>query len=117
MQEKKIRLIIMNAVVIFTALAIYFVVFLNLKIGVNHEIMFSTVDSKSYLDVANALKEGFLHSYTIKRPILYPLVLLVTLNTFGIFGLWLLQVFLWISTLLLIFWTIFRITKNYFLAY
>lgn len=97
-------------------LLIYFIVFLNLKTGVNESIMFSTPDSKDYLEVGNWIFENIETEQTINNPVLYPFILLLILKISGVFGVWFMQFLFWMMSVNFLFLAIKRLT-NKFLAY
>lgn len=106
--RRNIELIILTGI----GMVVYIFVFLNLNIDVSNEIAYSTVDSKSYLDVANWLENGVDTEQVSKRPLLYPIILLVATKIGGVYGIWLLQVLFWFFSLNFIFLAIKSLTKS-----
>lgn len=98
-------------------ITIYMIIFFNLKIGVNEFIMFSTPDSLTYLDVTNWIAGADANYGLSVRPILYPLILLVTTKIAGVYGIWMMQLLMWLATLILIFITVRKATNNIFFAF
>jgi hypothetical protein len=113
LKRKNIELIILTII----GIVVYTFVFLNLNIDVSNEIAFSTVDSKSYLDVANWLENGVDSDQVSKRPVLYPIILLVSTKIGGVYGIWIFQVIFWLFSLNFIFLTIQQLTKSSITAY
>src|SRR5258708_7439540 len=114
LKAKTADLIFLNLIIII----IYFIVFANLKTGVNENIMFSTPDSKSYLHVANYFINGIeTDNAVLIRPFLYPLIILVSFKTFGAYGLWVVQLLFWIVSINLLFLSLKKITGNRFISY
>lgn len=91
-------------------LLIYFIVFLNLKTGVNESIMFSTPDSKDYLEVGNWIFDNSDTEQTINSPILYPFILKLSLKISGVNGVWFMQFLFWMMSVNFLFLAIKRLT-------
>jgi hypothetical protein len=64
----------------------------------SEEVMFFSADSKGYLEVSNWIFSGEETNYLIKRPLLYPLVVGLPHQLFGIYGIWGIQALCWLST-------------------
>jgi len=95
-------------------LLIYFIVFLNLNTGVNETVMFSTPDSKDYLDVGNWIFDNSDTEQTINNPVLYPFILKLMLKFSGVYGVWFLQFIFWLLSVNLLFSAIKRLTNKLF---
>lgn len=108
LKNRNLELLLLNGI----GIVVYTVVFFNLNIDVSNEIMFSTVDSKSYLDVANWLENGVDTEQVSKRPILYPVILLVATKIGGVNGIWMLQVLFWLFSVNFIFLAIKNLTQS-----
>lgn len=80
------------------------------------ELLFSTPDSITYLDVANWISHGTPTESTSVRPILYPLFLSIFLKLTGNMGIIIIQSALWLLTVNLVFSSIKRLTKNILFA-
>ena len=109
---KSVRSYSAEIIISLVGLAIYMIVFFNLEIGVNESIMFSTPDSITYLDVTNWIAGGDVNYGLSIRPILYPLILLFTTKIAGVYGIWVLQLLMWITTLNLIFISVRKATNS-----
>lgn len=99
------------------ALVVYILVFTNLKIGVSDKILFSTPDSKTYLDVALWLKDGIDSGSISTRPVLYPVILLVSMKLGGGYGIWFIQLLFWFLTVNFTFLSVKRLTGKSIYAY
>ncbi|MDF2437953.1 MAG: hypothetical protein K0Q95_2329 [Bacteroidota bacterium] len=108
------ELIILNA----AAILIYFIVLLNLNIGINNEIFFSTPDALTFRDVSNFLlnDQPADHSVLI-RPFFYPLLITLFYKPFGVFGLWSVHFVFWIASLNLLFLSIRKTTGSRILSF
>ena len=93
-------------------IAWYFYVFSHLKTGISSEIMYSSSDAKSYMDVANWMASGVDSPFVEHRPVLFPLILLFLSKLGGVFLIWFFQFVLWIVSINLIFASIKRVTSN-----
>ncbi|HNW99163.1 MAG TPA: hypothetical protein PKK00_12205 [Bacteroidales bacterium] len=73
--------------------------------------LFNTVDSNDYLLYSKWITgEGdYCSPY---RTFFYPLIMMMSMKTAGLVGLWAMQFFFWLAACNLIFFTIFNITKN-----
>jgi len=96
---------------------VYIVIFLNLKITVSNEIAFSTPDALTYMNVMNWVAHGVDSESVSIRPILFPLMLLVSIRLGGVYGIWIIQVIFWFLTINFTFLSVRRLTKSYLLAY
>lgn len=92
-------------------IAYYFFVFSQLNIGLNHEILFSTPDSQSYLHVAKWI-EGVPTSWTEDRPIFYPLIIFLCSKISLVYCLWFFQFLCWLFSVNFIFYSIKELTNN-----
>ena len=95
-------------------IAIYFLVFFNLKTGIDYFIMFSSPDSQDYLSVGNWIFENAFTDKTLNNPVLYPFVLKLVLLLFGVTGVWFFQFLLWLLSVNLLFYSVQRITNKRF---
>lgn len=114
---KVIRSYTAEIILSILGITIYMIVFFNLKIGVNEWIMFSTPDSLTYLDVANWLSGADANHGLSIRPILYPLILLVSTKIAGVYGIWISQLLMWMATLNIIFIAVRKATNNMTFAF
>ncbi|MCW3104156.1 MAG: hypothetical protein JWO09_2596 [Bacteroidetes bacterium] len=78
-------------------LAVYFIAFSGLTVGISRETMFSTNDALSYLDVANLGTRLSGTDALAIRPFLYPLIVALAYKTLGAYGLWFLQFLFWLA--------------------
>lgn len=78
--------------------------------------MFSTFDSKTYQEVADWFINGKVTKSLSIRPILYPLLLLIFGKTFGVFGIWFLNLIFWFLGINFIFMSLRKLTKNIILS-
>jgi len=113
LKKTAINLCILNCIVI----GLYFTVLLNLKTGISNKIMYSTPDSITYLSVAHWLESGIETENTEYRPILYPLLILISSKVSGVYGIWFLQFLFWLFTVNLTFQSVYNLTENYFCGY
>ena len=111
--SKRTDFLLINAL----SLIIYFLVFFNLDTGISAELMFSTPDSLTYLDVARWIEGGPVNESLSIRPILYPGLILLTSKIHAVYGLWLLQLSLWLLTINFVFHAIRNITGSSLSAY
>ena len=89
----------------------YILIIQQLKVQVDDSLLYSSIDAKSYLDVANWLVGGELnHSLSI-RPFLYPLIIVFT-SVFVSIGLWFTQFLMWLITINVVFYSIKHFTKR-----
>jgi hypothetical protein len=112
-KPKYFHLIFLNLL----AIIFYFAIFSNLKVGIDKEIMFSTPDSKTYLDVADWVETGTDSKSISTRPILFPILILISSKIGGIYGIWFLQFIFWLLSANLIFITIKKLTDNIYFSY
>ena len=108
-----IPLYILNAL----AFAFYILMFFNLNLSVSNEIAFSSTDAKTYNDVANWLAHGIDSESVSTRPILYPLILLISTKIGGAYGIWILQIVFWFLAINFTFLGIKQITKSGVIAF
>jgi len=80
----------------------YFILINFLEISVNEDLLFSTSDSMTYLNVTNWILGHSDFGSTRTRPILYPFILLVFYKGFGTFGIWGLQFLCWLFSINLV---------------
>lgn len=99
------------------ALVVYFTIFFNLKTSVSEEVMFSTPDSETYLDVVNWMTDNVDSESVSIRPLLYPLILMVSTKLGGVYGIWIIQAIFWLLAINFTFLTIKQITKNIFFSF
>jgi hypothetical protein len=111
--QQRTDLLIIN---VFAVIA-YFLIFSGLNIGVSGEIMFSTNDAISYLNVSQ-LNSGLTQIDSLEvRPFLYPLIIALFHNTAGPYGLWIFQLILWLGALNFLFAAVKKISGNNLFAY
>ena len=78
----------------------------------SEEVMFLSVDAKSYLSVGNWIFNGIETDYTTIRPIFYPIILKLLMIIGNVWAVWIFQSLLWLASLNLIYLSIQRITFN-----
>lgn len=96
----------------YIALMIYYAVFTYMGIEITDFRVFSTVDSQTYYATSlefYKLSEG---GYSEIRPFLYPLIILLSHKTVGIYGIWLVQFLGWLLSINLIYISIKRNTGS-----
>ncbi|MGB3948046.1 MAG: hypothetical protein WBM13_08675 [Bacteroidia bacterium] len=79
--------------------------------------MFTTYDSTTYVHTSNEFYKFSEIGFSNFRPFLFPLILLIVLNTIGVTGLWLMQVVFWFVAVNLLYFSIKRATDNKLLGY
>jgi hypothetical protein len=94
------------------SLFVYFIFSLVLNISIDDNVLFSTPDSQTYLDVTKWIFSDDSNSSFLIRPILYPLIIGVFYYPFGAIGLWFIQFIMWLITANMIYFTTLSITKN-----
>lgn len=113
LKSKYIHLTFLN----LSAIIFYFIIFSNLKSGIEKDIMFASPDSRSYLDVANWMENGTDSEHVGVRPFLFPLFILFSSKIGGIFGIWMMHFIFWLTAVNFIFLTIKKLTEKYVFAY
>lgn len=107
-------IILLNVII----LTIYFLVLSSLKIGISEKILFSTPDSRDYL---NAGKEIFQNSIgtdaSTRRPFLYPLLIIIASKTGDPFCLWLVQFLFWTASINFTYLSLLKMTANKYLSF
>lgn len=101
----------------YVLLIIYYFFFNSLDIEIESGIMFTTYDSTTYVHTSNEFYKFSETGFSNFRPFLFPLILLVVLNTIGVTGLWLMQVVFWFVAINLLYFSIKKTTKNKIVAY
>jgi len=101
------QLIKFNVICLFC----YFLIFFNLDLTINSDLLFLTTDSKEYLYTSTEFF-SFDTGYSYTRPFLYPLIIIFTYYPFGAFGLWFIQFIFWIGSVNLIFLTLVKLTQH-----
>lgn len=101
----------------YLLITIYIIVFINLKMAIKENIMFSTVDSVTYWLTSQEFYKFSVKGYSELRPFLYPLIIVIIHKLFGIIGIWLMQLFFWIISINLLFLSIKKITNNRLLSF
>lgn len=109
----KFQFILLNVLILF----VYLFVSFSLKMEVSRSVMFSTPDSLSYLDVTNWFITGVDNINITRRPFLYPLFLLFTYKTGGVYLLYFIQMILWVLTINFSFLTMKKLTNNYLFSW
>ena len=94
------------------SIAVYFSIFFSINSKVCYEIMFSSPDARSYKDVADWILYHTESESVSIRPILYPLLILVSNSIGGIYGIWFLQFTFWILSINFTFLAVKRITNS-----
>ena len=95
----------------------YFFVLSNLKTGINPEIMYSSSDAESYMEVANWIASGKESMFVEHRPFLFPLILLILSKIGGASAIWFFQFVLWLLSINVLFKSIRTITGKIILTY
>lgn len=101
----------------YILLIIYYFFFSSLDIEIESGIMFTTYDSTTYVHTSNEFYKFSETGFSNFRPFLFPLILLVVLNTIGVTGLWLMQIVFWFIAINLLYFSIKKTTKNKIVAY
>lgn len=99
------------------ALLVYILFCVFYGFNLSEEIMFSSTDSKGYLEVSNWIFNGEATQYTEKRPLLYPLLIGIPYQVFGVFGIWGLQVLCWLGTINFVFFGVKKWSNSIVLAW
>jgi hypothetical protein len=97
-------------------LAIYFLVFFSLKIGVAQEIMFSSPDSQEYLVTGAEFLQREPAGFSHTRPFLFPVLLYGVHHILGVVGIWAMQLLMWLASLVLLYVSILNATRSVVLA-
>lgn len=79
-------------------------------------IMFYSPDSRSYGSVADWILGSGVSSYLLTRPFLYPLIIMIGKTIAGSYGIWGLQLIMWIISGLLMYRTLKITTRNYYIC-
>lgn len=106
--SKHIDLILLN--VILVSCFVFFQIHIDLP--PRQELIFSTEDALTYLDVSNWISNGTYTESTAIRPVLYPLFLSTVLALTGEIGIFIIQSILWIVAINLIYSSIKHLTNN-----
>jgi hypothetical protein len=101
----------------YLLLLIYCFFFYSLDIDIESGIMFTTYDSTTYVHTSNEFYKFSETGFSNFRPFLFPLILLIMLNTVGVAGLWLMQVCFWFIAINLLYFSIKKATGKAVLAY
>ena len=89
----------------------YIFIYTNLHFQLSENIMFSTPDSLSYLNVSKWIETGNVTNSIEIRTFLFPLLLFICLKI-GYFTIWFLHLIFWIISYNLIYQTVVSITNN-----
>ena len=111
--KKNVDIYLLNYLLII----IYVIVFIHLKMDIKGEIMFSTVDSRTYWWTGQEFYKFSEKGFSEMRPFLYPLIIVFIQKIFGLAGIWIMQLFFWIISINLIFLSIKRMTNNKILSF
>ncbi|MCW3072380.1 MAG: hypothetical protein JWO44_2270 [Bacteroidetes bacterium] len=103
------ELLILNLLLI----AAYFIAFSGLTISISKEIMFSTNDALTYLDVANLGTRLSGTDALAIRPFLYPLIVALAYKTLGAYGLWFLQLLFWLAAASFLFLSLKKLSNSF----
>ena len=95
----------------FLVILFYIFIYTNLHFQLSENIMFSTPDSLSYLNVSKWIETGNVTNSIEIRPFLFPLLLFICLKI-GYFTIWFLHLIFWIISYNLIYQTVVSITNN-----
>lgn len=95
-----------NLIIIAFSLLVYTTVFFQLNQALGTEIMFGYPDSKTYLEVAHWMQgeevSSFTHFSLERRPFLYPIIVLISTSIAGVWGLWFVQLCMYLLSSLLV---------------
>ena len=111
--KKHKDIIVFNYIVV----AIYIVVFNYLNVEITEKLMFSTVDSRTYWLTGFEFYKFSEKGYSEFRPFLYPLIIMLLHKVVGLYGIWLMQFFLWATSINLVFFAIQRVTNSRALSF
>ncbi len=100
---------------VFLAL-IYFGFFFALRMTISDTVMFSTRDAMTYQKTSQEFYHLSEQGFSIIRPYLYPLIILISHGAGGAGGLWFIQFLFWIASINLIVLAVKRATGNAKLA-
>ena len=81
------------------ALSFYFICWIWLDFELSLESMFSSTDSKGYLEIINWMFDGTETLYTDKRPMLFPILIGIPYQIAGAIGIWIFQIICWLLTI------------------
>ena len=113
MTRSHYHLLLLNII----SIVFYAIIFFNLKVTIASDIMFSTPDAGTYKNVADWLMFGIETESVSTRPILYPLIILITTYIGGVYGLWFLQFVFWLVSINLTYQIIKQITQSNLYSY
>lgn len=105
--------IFLNFVAILGFLLFHFIIDLPTR----QDLIFSTPDATTYRDVSHWIAGGIETKSLSVRPLLYPFLLLISLNIGGAVAVFFMQSFMWLAAINLTFASIQRITKNKIFAF
>jgi hypothetical protein len=111
--KKNIDVYLLN----YLLLIIYFIFFSSLHIDINGGILFTTVDSITYLETSSEFYKLSETGYSFIRPFLYPFLILLVYKPLGATALWLMQVLFWMLSINLVFFSIKHLTGKRILGY
>ena len=101
----------------YLLIIIYSIVFMQLKMAIKDNIMFSTIDSGTYWSTGHEFYNFSEKGFSELRTFLYPLILVQIHSIFGIYGIWIMQLFFWIISINLMYLSIKQITNNKILSF
>lgn len=104
-------------ILILISSAFYFICWTYFGFELSEEMMFSSTDSKGYLDVVNWIFGGNETIYTAKRPLLFPLIIGLPYQLFGVAGIWILHFCCWLLTISFTFSGLKKWTNNSTIAW
>ncbi len=78
------------------SISLYSVCSVLLGFEISESSMFATNDSNSYIAVADWIFGGEITGHTAKRPLLFPLMMVLPYKIAGIYGIWFLQFSCWL---------------------
>lgn len=107
-----------DLIIVSLLATIFYIILLNfIGIDVSEEVMFSTTDGNSYLEVKHWIETGEYTVYIGVRPFLYPLLISIATFVGGFKGIWILQFILWLLSVNFLYVSIVRLTERKFLGY
>ncbi len=99
------------------ALLAYFIWFSVINLNIGESVMFSSVDARSYLSVADWIQHNTASPYIAVRPVLYPTLIILSRSIGGYHGIWLMQVLFWVVTANFTFFSVLKLTNKKVLSF
>lgn len=76
----------------------------------SNEVLYSSPDSHSYVAVSEWIGSGIKTERLVRRPVFYPTIIFLSKQIFGSAGIWIVQFLLWLTSVLLTFGSVRKIT-------